>query len=210
MLLWSLIKNSNALLKSKRLRGANLPKMCDVIRFHESNLAVHVKGSIEKGSTELFYKQTLLNAKNSILESGISRFDVLRSIDQNDFLLIEVYNTQAGPDEHKKTEHYNQWREVVAPFMAKPRLATKFKTIFPSKLEWKTDKAASNINISDYQIKYPWLPVHDIKPFPQSGMLTVIVDVNVIPGTEVQFIDASLHNCRNSLKEVLYMYNSLM
>ena len=85
-------------------------------------LAVHVRGKIFEGLSIPFYQQTLDNAKSSIFEPGISRFDVLRNIeDPNDFLLIEVYNSQTGPDEHKLTKHYNSWRDAVAPMMAQPR-----------------------------------------------------------------------------------------
>ena len=52
------------------------------------------------------------------------RFDVLRdNNDPNKFLLYEVYVDAAAAAAHKETEHYNKWRETVAPMMASPRSA---------------------------------------------------------------------------------------
>eukprot|EP01041_Mallomonas_annulata_P006533 gene6533-13227_t len=167
-----------------------------------SNLAVHVKGSITTGSSNLFYENTLLNAKSSVLEKGISRFDVLRSVDDSDeFLLIEVYNNPSGPDEHKKTSHYNSWREEVAPIMARPRSAVKYNTIFPPMSEWKTDSSASAIDISSYMSKLPWDKPSSSNLYSDGSMFAVIVNIQVTSGSESKFIEATLKNCKASLKE---------
>ena len=41
--------------------------------------------------------------------------------DPNKFLLYEVYENEDAAAAHKQTEHYNKWRETVAPMMATPR-----------------------------------------------------------------------------------------
>jgi autoinducer 2-degrading protein len=125
----------------------------------EGYLSVHVKGRISPGaaSSEIFYKNTIQNAKQSILEDGISRFDVLNRIDNNDeFLLIEVYNSANGPGDHKLTSHYNSWRENVADLMAEPRSAAKYTTLFPPKSNWKTDATASTTDDDSFMKKIPW------------------------------------------------------
>ncbi len=157
-----------------------------------------------------FYRNTLHNARNSILEPGISRFDVLSKIeDPSEFLLIEVYNTVAGPDAHKLTSHYNSWREGVADLMAQPRAASKYATIYPPKRNWKTDASASaSIGTEDaFMNTLPW----SYEPFaaapaaspsaPANSMLAVVVDVEVTEGSEAAFVAATVANCKNSVKE---------
>ena len=122
-------------------------------------LSVHVKGLITPGAaaSDIFYRNTIRNAQNSILESGISRFDVLNRIDNKDeFLLIEVYNSPTGPSDHKLTAHYNSWRENVADLMAEPRTAAKYTTLFPPRSNWKTDASASTTEEDHYTKNIPW------------------------------------------------------
>lgn len=122
-------------------------------------LSVHVQGRISPGaaSSESFYTNTIQNAKKSILETGISRFDVLNRIDNNDeFLLVEVYNSANGPSDHKLTSHYNSWRENVADLMAEPRSAAKYTTLFPPTSNWQTDSSASTINDDSFMRNTPW------------------------------------------------------
>lgn len=122
-------------------------------------LSVHVSGVITPGqsNSDKFYSNTLQNAKNSILEKGVSRFDVLNRIDNNDeFLLVEVYNSETGPADHKLTSHYNSWRENVASLMANPRSASKYTTLFPPRNNWKTDISASIVEEDFHMKKFPW------------------------------------------------------
>ena len=122
-------------------------------------LSVHVSGVITPGqsNSDKFYSNTLQNAKNSILEKGVSRFDVLNRIDNNDeFLLVEVYNSETGPADHRLTSHYNSWRENVASLMANPRSASKYTTLFPPRNNWKTDISASIVEEDFHMKKFPW------------------------------------------------------
>ena len=123
------------------------------------HLAVHVKGVITPGesSNEQFYYNTLMNARNSILEDGISRFDVLNRIDNSgEFLLVEVYNSINGPSDHKLTAHYNFWRENVADLMHQPRTAVKYTTLFPRRSNWRTDASAGTIEEKSFMKNSPW------------------------------------------------------
>ena len=73
---------------------------------------------------EDFKKITIYNHENSRKEAGNIRFDVLQ--DNNDptkFVLVEVFVDKEAAAFHKTTEHYNKWRETVAPYMASPRKA---------------------------------------------------------------------------------------
>ncbi|MBR2621698.1 MAG: antibiotic biosynthesis monooxygenase [Clostridia bacterium] len=73
---------------------------------------------------EEFKQITVYNHENSRKEPGNIRFDVLQ--DNNDptkFVLVEVFADAEAAAFHKTTEHYNKWRETVAPYMASPRKA---------------------------------------------------------------------------------------
>jgi quinol monooxygenase YgiN len=84
---------------------------------------VHV---VEEG-IEAFRSATLVNAKASLREPAVARFDVLqRREDPARFVLIEAYRNERGPSAHRETEHYKIWRDAVAPLMASPRQSQQF------------------------------------------------------------------------------------
>ena len=94
---------------------------------------VHVKGE----KVEAFQAATLENARNSILEPGIARFDVVQQQDDPArFLLVEVYRTGDDPAKHKETAHYQKWRDTVADMMAEPRTSVKYTNVFPDEQGW--------------------------------------------------------------------------
>lgn len=71
---------------------------------------------------DAFAEITEYNHKNSRLEDGNIRFDVLHAnTDPTKFILYEVYKDTDAAAAHKNTEHYKKWRETVAPMMANPR-----------------------------------------------------------------------------------------
>ena len=80
-----------------------------------------------------FIKATQVNAENSILEPGISRFDFLQQADDpSKFILIEVYQDEEAMKLHKETFHYQVWRDTVADMMLEPRCSQKYIIILPS------------------------------------------------------------------------------
>jgi len=100
-------------------------------------LIVLVHVHVKPDCVETFRTASLQNARNSIQESGIARFDVLQdNADPNRFILNEVYRTADAPATHKKTEHYKAWRETVEDMMAEPRQAVKLTSLFPEDSEW--------------------------------------------------------------------------
>ncbi|OQW94369.1 MAG: antibiotic biosynthesis monooxygenase [Beggiatoa sp. IS2] len=79
-----------------------------------------------------FIVASCINHENSIKESGNRRFDILQDAhDPNKFILYEAYATAADAEAHKKTAHYLQWRETVAPMMANPREGIPYTGLFP-------------------------------------------------------------------------------
>ena len=100
-------------------------------------LIVLVHVHVKPDCLEAFRTASLQNARNSIQEPGIARFDVLQdNEDPNRFILNEVYRTEDAPAAHKETAHYKKWRETVEDMMAEPRQAVKLTNLFPEDSEW--------------------------------------------------------------------------
>ncbi len=98
---------------------------------------VHVQVRVKPESVEAFRVATLENARQSVLEPGVARFDVAQAADDpTRFVLVEVYRTDDAPARHKETAHYKQWRDTVEPMMAQPRASMKYRNIFPADSEW--------------------------------------------------------------------------
>jgi quinol monooxygenase YgiN len=51
-------------------------------------------------------------------------------------VLVEVYRSSTDPAEHKKTAHYQAWRDTVAEMMAEPRSSIKYNNVFPDDEGW--------------------------------------------------------------------------
>jgi quinol monooxygenase YgiN len=95
-------------------------------------LIVHVLVHVKPESVDAFVVATLENARHSVQEPGVVRFDVVQQDDdQTRFLLIEIYRTPADPARHKETTHYATWRDAVEPMMAEPRRSVKYHALFP-------------------------------------------------------------------------------
>jgi len=98
---------------------------------------VHVHVHVKPESVEAFKEATLENARNSVKEPGIARFDVLQQAeDPMHFILVELYKTHEASGAHKETPHYRRWRDTVVNMMAEPRQGIKFEYVF------NTDEAA--------------------------------------------------------------------
>ncbi len=95
-------------------------------------LIVLVFIDVKPDQVEAFKEATLDNARNSVQEEGIERFDIIQQQDDpNRFVLIEVYSDPDAPARHKKTAHYNRWREAVVNMMAEQRFSIKYNNAFP-------------------------------------------------------------------------------
>ena len=98
---------------------------------------VHVFVCVKDGCEEAFAAASLENARNSVQEPGIGRFDVVRQVDDpSRFVLVEVYRTADDPGRHKETAHYQKWRDTVADMMAEPRSAIKYENVWPGEDGW--------------------------------------------------------------------------
>lgn len=98
---------------------------------------VHVFVRVRAECVDAFKAATVENARNSVKEPGIARFDVVQQQDDpTRFVLVEVYRTVEDPARHKETAHYRTWRDVVEGMMAEPRQGVKHSNIFPGDEGW--------------------------------------------------------------------------
>ncbi|HEY2084208.1 MAG TPA: antibiotic biosynthesis monooxygenase [Verrucomicrobiae bacterium] len=100
-------------------------------------LVIQIQVHVKPEFIEAFKHATVANARESVKEPGIARFDfVQQQDDPARFVLIEAYRTPEANAAHKETKHYQVWRDAVAPMMAAPRNPTRFTNIFPDDKGW--------------------------------------------------------------------------
>jgi autoinducer 2-degrading protein len=98
---------------------------------------VHVFVRVKPEAVEAFRAASLDNARESVKEPGIARFDVLQAQDEpTRFVLVEVYRTPEDPARHKETAHYATWRDTVAEMMAEPRSSSVYSNLYPDESGW--------------------------------------------------------------------------
>ena len=98
---------------------------------------VHIQIRVKTEFIEAFKQATLANARESVKEPGMARFDVVQQQDDPArFALVEVYRSLEANAAHKTTKHYFTWRDTVESMMAEPRTSVKFTNIFPDDKGW--------------------------------------------------------------------------
>ena len=101
--------------------------------MHIVHVFIHVKPEF----LQAFVQATLDNARNSLQEPGVARFDVVQQADApNHFVLVEVYRSPDDQLRHRETAHYQTWRDAVAEMMAEPRTAYRYTNLFPEEEGW--------------------------------------------------------------------------
>lgn len=102
-----------------------------------SLLVVLVHIHVKPEAVESFRAASLENARHSLAEAGVARFDVIQQADDaTRFVLVEVYRSAAAAAAHKETAHYARWRDLVAGQMAEPRFSVKYHSEFPPDDRW--------------------------------------------------------------------------
>jgi autoinducer 2-degrading protein len=85
-----------------------------------------------------FILETTENHNKSVKEPGNLRFDLLQDAqDSSKFMIYEAYESIEASADHKNTEHYIKWRDVVAEWMAEPRKGVRYSIVAPlNKQAW--------------------------------------------------------------------------
>jgi (4S)-4-hydroxy-5-phosphonooxypentane-2,3-dione isomerase len=103
----------------------------------QSLVIVHVNAHVKPDAVAAFTAASLENARESVKEPGVARFDVVQSVeDPTRFTLLEAYRTADAPAAHKETAHYKRWRDAVADLMAEPRTSVRYTNVFPDDHGW--------------------------------------------------------------------------
>jgi (4S)-4-hydroxy-5-phosphonooxypentane-2,3-dione isomerase len=104
-------------------------------------LVVHVHARVTPERVEDFLAATLINARASLAEPGVLRFDVIQDqAEPAHVVLNEVYRDEEASAAHKLTPHYAAWRGAVAAMMAAPRESTRYTAVFPADAgAWTSD-----------------------------------------------------------------------
>ena len=98
---------------------------------------VHVFIHVKPDCIDAFKNASYDNARNSIQEKGVARFDVIQQQDDPArFVLMEAYQSEAATSDHKQTSHYKLWRDTVEAMMAEPRKSIRYTNIFPDDAAW--------------------------------------------------------------------------
>lgn len=96
-------------------------------------LVVHVHVRIRAQRVGDFLAATEVNARASLAEPGVLRFDVIQDqADPGHVVLVEVYRDAEASAAHKLTPHYAVWRDSVAEMMAEPRQSVRYDAVFPA------------------------------------------------------------------------------
>ena len=98
---------------------------------------IHVQIRVKPECIEAFQAATLANARASIQEAGILRFDVVQQQDDpTRFVLVEVYRNLDATVKHKQTSHYQAWAATVTDMLAEPRTRVTYENVFPNEQGW--------------------------------------------------------------------------
>lgn len=93
---------------------------------------VHIYVQVKPEYIEEFKKISIENARSSVKEPAIARFDVIQqSDDPTRFVLVEAYLDESGVAKHKQTTHYNKWRETAEKMIVGERTRTRFEPVWP-------------------------------------------------------------------------------
>ena len=96
-------------------------------------IIVHVVIHVKPDAVDAFIAATLENARSSVAEPGVLRFDVVQQEDDpTQFVLVEIYRAEADTASHKETAHYARWRDTVTSMMAEPRRGVRYRGLFPA------------------------------------------------------------------------------
>jgi autoinducer 2-degrading protein len=94
---------------------------------------------IKPDQIEIYKAVTLENARKTIQEPGVLRFDVFQdSTNPGHFSLLEVYRDLTARNAHLETEHYKMWRDVYLQTQDHKGSGDEFNALFPDETAWVT------------------------------------------------------------------------
>lgn len=93
---------------------------------------------VKQEYVDAFMVASMDNARNSVLEPGVVRFDFHQQLDDpTRFTIIEVYRDAQAPARHRETAHYLRWRDTVADMLEEARTRVEYRNVYPEDSTWK-------------------------------------------------------------------------
>lgn len=87
---------------------------------------------IKPDQVEAYKDAALENARKTILEPGVIRFDVFQDVtDPAHFSLLKVYQDLDARDAHLETEHFLKWKDVYLQTQERKGNGDEFNALFP-------------------------------------------------------------------------------
>ena len=87
---------------------------------------------VKPENLDTFLIEVCANARESLKEPGVRRFEVLQHSDYPDkFMLYEVYENSEALEAHRKTPQFKRWQDYGVPLLAVPRERVLYKPVFP-------------------------------------------------------------------------------
>lgn len=84
-----------------------------------------------------FMTEAAANARASLAEPGVVRFDFLQQTDApTKFMLYEVYRSADDLEAHRHTEHFKRWAEKGVPTLIGERVRMIYRNIEPDDNRW--------------------------------------------------------------------------
>lgn len=87
---------------------------------------------IRPEAVETYRQATLENARLTVQEPGVLRFDVFQDKeDPTHFSLLEIYKDKAAQASHLQTAHFLVWKDVYLAAQAKRGYGHEFEMLSP-------------------------------------------------------------------------------
>ena len=92
---------------------------------------------IKPDQIEIYKAAIIENARKSVLEPGVIRFDIFQdSTNPAHFSLLEVYSDLDARNAHLETEHFLKWRDVYFQTQERKGHGDEFNAVFPAADMW--------------------------------------------------------------------------
>ena len=100
-------------------------------------LIMHVFVHVKSDSVDRFITATLENARNSVREPGVVRFDLVQEDDPTRFSAHRDLPDSGGPIAPQGDRALRDLARRREPMMAEPRRSVKYRALFPEAAAWE-------------------------------------------------------------------------
>ncbi len=98
-------------------------------------IIAHIYVQVNADHLETFIAAITENARQSVQEPGILRFDVMQQADDpTKFVFVEIYEGDDAVAAHRDSAHFKAYREAAGDLIV-AREVVRYNTIFPSEIK---------------------------------------------------------------------------